>query len=780
MHSGIFHINKHTNATIDVDTAYSYKAFTDDLRHRISTETTIKGQFYKMILDSFSKHPELEGRLTAEEAIKYPDILELVYAVISPAIVNEQDYYWGIGSAIPGEVIYSTNGFYKFIKAYHEYKNSIINQDKAHFKNRQEDFFYRLILEKLYRISSDLRNDVIYTQMDEARHLEKYFQIRIDTTYVQVTPKQPLPELNPELIEQFLHENAGHEIFCDLIPMDMFTVTGFSLITVEDITAQHSIDKIKLALVNDSANTAELFAEVGHHLQTLTNHSSIEFSLLPFLKVNGNLVLQTEECFGSVLMNAFSVSKVSDEKYNATLKDYIKNPRAVFYNEIKEGKIKDNLSLESLHKAGIVAYAVLPVYYSRQLTGVLEIYSRKNVIHFERLLSKLEAAVPLLSQLLHNSIEQFNARIQNVIKEKFTRLQKSVEWKFNEAAWDYIRAKDSGKRQKEIDSVSFRDVYPLYGAVDIRNSTHKRNEALQQDLDYILTHAVQTLSALSKLKPKATYARQIKQLNRWKNRIGVQITDNDEMHIRTFVQEDIHPLLDKLKDSGAEASKLIENYFEQIDEHIGEGFARRRDLESSMSLINRSLNSFFESAQHDLQRIYPSYFEKFRTDGVEYDVYAGQEIAPAVPFTPAHVHKFRKWQLTSMIEIVKLTAGLKAKMRCKLDTTQLIFVHANPIDICFRKDERRFDVEGAYNIRYEVVKKRIDKVFIKGTEERLTQPGMIAIVYFDEAEADEFISYIDEARKQKLISGKTQFHDLESLQGVTGLKALRVKVNLKG
>jgi hypothetical protein len=38
-------------------------------------------------------------------------------------------------------------------------------------------------------------------------------------------------------------------------------------------------------------------------------------------------------------------------------------------------------------------------------------------------------------------------------------------------------------------------------------------------------------------------------------------------------------------------------------------------------------------------------------------------------------------------------------------------------------------VDGAYDIRYEIVKKRIDKALIKGTNERATQPGKIVIVY---------------------------------------------------
>ena len=39
--------------------------------------------------------------------------------------------------------------------------------------------------------------------------------------------------------------------------------------------------------------------------------------------------------------------------------------------------------------------------------------------------------------------------------------------------------------------------------------------------------------------------------------------------------------------------------------------------------------------------------------------------------------------------------------------------------ISFRMDEKQFDVDGTYNARYEIVKKRVDKAYIKGTTERV-------------------------------------------------------------
>ena len=132
-----------------------------------------------------------------------------------------------------------------------------------------------------------------------------------------------------------------------------------------------------------------------------------------------------------------------------------------------------------------------------------------------------------------------------------------------------------------------------------------------------------------------------------------------------------------------------------------------------------------------------------------------------------------------MANIVKLTDSLRGQMKLPLQTTQLIFVHERTIDINFRKDEKRFDVEGSYNIRYQILKKRIDKALIKGTTERLTQPGMIAIVYSSDRSAEEYVQYITKLQQEGILTEGIEFVEIEELQGVSGLKGIRARVNVQ-
>jgi hypothetical protein len=102
-----------------------------------------------------------------------------------------------------------------------------------------------------------------------------------------------------------------------------------------------------------------------------------------------------------------------------------------------------------------------------------------------------------------------------------------------------------------------------------------------------------------------------------------------------------------------------------------------------------------------------------------------------------------------------------------------------PLSVRFRVDEKRFDIDGAYNMRYEIVKKRIDKAVVKGTSERLTQPGKIALVYSQSKEAVEYREYLDYLRASGYLTGEIEELDLEDLDGAQGLRALRVTVDLR-
>ena len=195
-------------------------------------------------------------------------------------------------------------------------------------------------------------------------------------------------------------------------------------------------------------------------------------------------------------------------------------------------------------------------------------------------------------------------------------------------------------------------------------------------------------------------------------------------------------------------------------------------------MLNDSIGSLLQEQDEKMQAILPHYFEKYKTDGVEYNIYLGQSLLQEGTFTHNHLREFRLWQLKNMVEVTRLVDRLQEELLVPLTTAQLIFVYSDPLDVVFRMDEKHFDVDGAYNVRYEILKKRIDKAYILNTDERLTQAGKIAIVYLHREDRQEYMDYLNYLVRQGMILPEIEDLHLSKMQGVEGLKALRVTVKM--
>jgi hypothetical protein len=357
-------------------------------------------------------------------------------------------------------------------------------------------------------------------------------------------------------------------------------------------------------------------------------------------------------------------------------------------------------------------------------------------------------------------------------------VQASVEWRFTDAALNYI-SNSQKNEDANIENIVFENVYPLYGAIDIRNSSGERYQAIQKDLmeqldavNIIIKNALKEINSplLDNIKNKSdTYIQAIS---------GTMHSD-DEFEIHTFLKKDVKELFQHMRHRLPAIQPEIDDYFSTIDSDTKTWNIHRKEFEESITYINETIVRFIDREQLKAQQAFPHYFERFVTDGIDFNIYIGQSISPEKTLTPSEIQHLKKWEINTLLRAAILGHRLEKKMPVPLQTTQLILVHSQPISISFRTAERKFDVDGAYNIRYEIIKKRIDKVHIRDTGERLTQPGMLAVVYTQPDEAIEYIKFFESFQHDGLLKSDLQEFELEELQGVSGLKALRIGINLE-
>jgi hypothetical protein len=739
------------------------------------------------VIRKYEAHPQLSQGIDVKDIARYADLLKLLYFTLTPILQTERDHYWALSMPVSKTVFYSTHPFFELvINAATGKLKAQIDQEKLEQTSKSKlEFLYSLVLQKMFNISSILKPEMIYPLINDQTGLTQYFKITVDSRFIEVSCKGECPSLSIEDFDGDALDKA--KMFArlqELLPLHLFHFEGLNVMTITDVTPQYAVENIKNILLSPAPIAdGEICApgKLVQSLKALIGNNNVEFGLFPVLKVNNKVVFNDTVCSNSLLLKVARQKHLEQQAQSFLTEKYFPNPAIVCISKSYKEDTPEAQALAALLKQeNITAYVLVPVLFGDKLVGIMEIYTRSNEELNEVLLSKLDPAGPYLSQIFENSIDEFNARIEHVVKDHFTALQPAVQWKFNEAAWHYLRDNNMNAPtvRTEIENIIFDKVYPLYGAVDLRNSTVQRNEALQKDLQTQFDLLIKTLSGLRDISGFTLLEEKIYSAQRWQQNIQASSGLSQDARLTDFLDNEILPFLLDFEKGDPRFVPIIDAYLAAIDETKGAAHHHRRQLEVSMSTVIAAVNNYMELMKDEIQKAYPCYFEKFRTDGVEYDIYIGQSIAPQKPFSDIYLSNLRLLQLTSMAAIAKYTHSLLNQLTNPIYTTQLIFIHSHPIDIKFRKDEKRFDVEGTYNIRYHIIKKRIDKVHIKDTKERLTQPDKIALVYFNQKEADEYISYISYLQKQGILADDLEFLDLEPLQGVTGLKAMRVGVVL--
>lgn len=780
MQTNLLHLSDRADDVLkDIDIKLSFRPFINYLQKRVDDEGTVKKEIYKYVLQKFTSHEEFKEPIALEDTQKYTDELALAYSMLVPIITDEKEYLWAMSLPMRPTIFYGTDAFYGLLcdAAEDNCSKFVFMDNSEELHNMKLQAVYALIMERLYGFGNFEKNEMIHSLRDEESGLPRYFRITIDTRFVEILPKTKLPPaLNVKEIQEQMMDGFDWRKLAEIFPLSNFLIEGFSVITVTDITAFHATENLKTLLLNRASfNEKSFFEQLEQALKVVVQDSRLEFGLTPMLRLNGKMVFDSDACERSFMIRKSIQHGLSEESYLKWTGNYYQNPKIIFHKNFDDVSEEESVFFSKIQKDGISSYALLPIFYNTKFTGVLEVYSKDPGALTESSITKLEPATALIAQLLENNITEFDSKIDAIIKEKFTPLQPAVQWKFNEAALHYLQDSESGKKPV-IEKVSFKNVYPLYGAIDIRNSTTERNKALAADLRIQFQVLLKTLSELNAKVNISFIDELIFKCRKWEESITHETATIDQNQIKYFLKHEVEVVLQHFKENEPEKTPIITPYLEAIDEENGIAFTNRRALETSMQTINTAISQYLEFMKDDVQQTYPCYFEKFRTDGVEYDIYIGQSIVPDKKFSPIYLRNIRLQQLASMAAIAKITQSLLPQLENRLLTTQLIFVHSSDIDISFRNDERRFDVEGSYNIRYHIVKKRIDKVHIKGTDERLTQPGKIALVYFSEEEAKEYMEYIGYLHEQGVLENNPEYLELEDLQGVSGLKAIRIGV----
>lgn len=707
------------------------------------------------------------------------ELKKLASAVFPYFFFKNQMGFVGAGIQFKKQFLYQTPKLFEMMHSDLELKIPDYGTSNASYRKAVEAGI--IILNKCYGKAINMPFREVIHLRDQNTKLELHYKFNILYDYINPIPVKPLKKLSERQIQNLLNNMGDRELWLKTFPPDRFTFEGFIVGTVSDVTETEIISQLKARLL-----TEESFVDVQTQQERLAH---LRQQLCSYLKMPDIEIGFMQNMFGGWLERASwsicrflpKVMELDDiDQANFTYGEAFRTETPQIIEDLQNLETPSKLE-QSIIDLGFRSLLLIPIFNSsNENFGVLEMAAKETAQFSNLNVIQLAEVIELFSSGIERNLQEINKRVDLVVKQQFTSIHPSLEWKFAEVASKFMFQQQFDPSNAELEPIVLRNIFPIYGQADIVSSSRIRNKSIEIDLIDNLERLKEVLVAIMEAINFHLLDIYLVKVNANLERLkSGAFVSNDESLIVELLTREIHPLLRQLDERFPELPRpAIKAYFDYLDADLEIVYRQRKDYEESVTILNNAMSTYLEKEDQKMQKILPHFFEKYKTDGVEYNIYLGQEILEKGTFSDFFLQDFRLWQLIHMCELTRLVAKTSKELPMPLTTAQLIFVYNNALSIRFRMEEKQFDVDGAYNVRYEILKKRIDKAVIKGTKERLTQKGKVAIVWLQEKDRIEYLEFLHHLLHKGYITEDIEQLELEKLQGAEGLKALRVTVKV--
>jgi len=638
----------------------------------------------------------------------------------------------------------------------------------------------KLICKLHYKVNFRMDARTVY-QVKDKRGVIKFYKSTYNADFMTLTPLIDPPELTEKDIYALKEKDHDIELWKQYFPPLSWEVRGFGVKNFVDVSLEEAIGGIKSLLLSKGIDQDKIHSkdELDAMMSSLLDIPGIKVGILFYDNINQSFHKLENESDSFALEGNFDCSR-EDLLCQDNMSTMFEEKGAIIISDIDGLSTKGELPHlhTTLMEKGVKSYIMVPLFLQGECLGLIEVASF--------LPKSLDpSAVTLIHQvkdLFLNTViriqNESDNQLSSIIQREFTSIHPSVSWRFREEAKNAFHHELSSEKY-DFQDISFRSLTALFGQCDIVGSSVARNIAIVSDLVYQMTIVKRIVNKLKSHMSMPLLDSIMYQIMITEEKLNSNLAGGMEQEVLEFLRGTINPLFQEMKRRDESLANEIQDYFNEIGDNMDVFYIKQRDYDQTVNLINIHLSTRLDKEQELAQEIFPHFFERFKTDGVEHNMYIGQEISPKIPFNKLYLDNLRLWQLKTMCQLEIEHMQLMNTYAMPLELASLIMVYSTPLAIKYRMDEKQFDVEGAYNARYELIKKRIDKAHIKNTRERITQAGKIVIVYTQSEDLDHYLNYVSFLTYQGYFIGEPELFDIEDLDGVIGLKAIRLVVNFE-
>ena len=653
--------------------------------------------------------------------------------------------------------------------------------------DREAIYAFGLILAHVYRLPVEPVFDKAIRVVDPESGLPRYFQLNVDERFVSIDADDP-PPLSDSIREELLDNLTDREVLAAHIDARRFEFRGFLIFRAIETTDQTLENMIKNEVLRPRAITDRTrFGVVQEHVRALLRRPEVELQVAAVHRGDVLLHHATGDASSDCIVHdalrqaidTFADSvflQVFERGRPVVIRDL---PKTMEHRGARKRRASDGPTRaayeEHLLSRGVRSLIAAPLVRNDEPIGVLSLTAHTEGALTPYHLQTLQPVLPLFAESMQRAIDDFENRVQRVIREECTAIHPAVVWRFEREATAYLE-RQYADPTTAMGPIGFDRVYPLYAATDIRGSSVLRNQAIQADLLVQLRDATAVLSAVKERRGWPIVDELLFRTGEFQRLLAEGLGSGEEVSVLSFLRNEVERHFDHFVEAVPEAAAAVATYRGRIHSQAGAVYDRRAAFDESVRQLNHTISRLLDREQVQAQEMFPHYFDKQTTDGVDFSMYVGASLVETRSWDTLHLKNLRLWQLLVLVRIGQACMTIRSQLPVPLETTHLVVVQNMPLDIAFRYDEKRFHVEGAYNIRYEIMKKRIDKATVEPGGSRLTQVDTLSVVFSQKEEEQEYRRYLHFMAAQGLTEGEPEEIRIGELQGVSGLRALRVSL----
>ena len=440
-------------------------------------------------------------------------------------------------------------------------------------------------------------------------NITRSYRLAYNADLTEMVPTEKAPKITKDDYKELLNDFYNIDLWKKKFPPESYIMRGIGLVNLMEVTQDSSLSAITSNLLTKSPDSLDQI------MKSMRNLFGIQDLDGGFVEFDNDRLMRGPQAqdkgMKSILLEDDIEMNCHDGLCESSYNQLIlnRNPLIVTDPDLFDKKANSFLSSRLKKNKKIGSFIMAPLIHEGKFLGFMEFVSPRKYELNGSVVAKLDLIMPIFSM----AIARFKNEEQNtreaIIQQECTTIHPSVKWRFDEEANKYLAAQFN-KEDPTFKDIVFNDVYPLYGQLDIKGSSEKRNEAIKGDVLQQIKGVRKVLSSALKESSMPVYEELMFRLDVYREEIRQRMSSESEQKIQNFINGEINPVFAQLEDLGGAPAELIKSYTKMLDPDLGLVYNLRKKFDTSVNSINHTLASMLDGKQEEAQRMFPHYFAR--------------------------------------------------------------------------------------------------------------------------------------------------------------------------